>query len=58
LPQTKKIESSALSIKGTLVFLCPKERERERERGGEKERVRESEREIEREREWGRATAR
>jgi hypothetical protein len=51
LPQTKKIISRTFKIRGTLVFLCPKERkERERYRGRDRERViyREIEREIER----------
>jgi hypothetical protein len=29
LPQTKKIISRTFKIRGTLVFLCPKERDKE-----------------------------
>ncbi len=43
LPQTKKIISRTFKIRGTLVFLCPREIERKR-------REREQERERERER--------
>jgi hypothetical protein len=38
LPQTTKIISRTFKIRGTLVFLCPNERERERERVRERER--------------------
>jgi hypothetical protein len=41
LPHTRKITSRTFKIRGTLVFLCPKERESERVR------ERKSEREIE-----------
>jgi hypothetical protein len=49
----QQIISRTFKIKGTLVFLCPKERERARgqEREGEQEQEREQERGRERERE-------
>jgi hypothetical protein len=50
LPQTTKIIFCIFRIRGTLVFLCPKDKEEER-REGERERGRERERESERERE-------
>jgi hypothetical protein len=40
LPQTKKIISRTFKIRGTLVFLCPKERGRERESDRERARTR------------------
>ncbi len=36
-PRQKKIISRTFIIRGTLVFLCPKERERGRESEGESE---------------------
>ncbi len=59
LPQTKKIIPRTFKIRGTLVFLCPKERYKDivrarkgkrQGKGKEKERKREMERERERER--------
>ncbi len=45
LPQTKKLISRTFKIRGTLVFLCPKERDGDKERDRERERERESKRE-------------
>jgi hypothetical protein len=45
----KKIISKTFKTRGTLVFLCPKERDREKERAREGEREQERAREQERE---------
>jgi hypothetical protein len=47
-PRQKKLISRTFKIRGTLVFLCPKERDRERARERERESKREQERESER----------
>jgi hypothetical protein len=47
--QENKIISPTFQISGTLIILCPKERERERKREREQEQDREQEREQERE---------
>jgi prophage tail gpP-like protein len=51
LPQTKKIISWTFKNRGTLVFLCSKERETERERARERERKGKSKRKKKRKRE-------